>query len=106
MVNSFRRKLLPSVCPGARLPVVEEPMKPAIETLNEVSFDPYQKTVCCLRCEQKLDRYQLWRASPVPGNSGHAVLSCPRCGHVEFVSDSSPLLQNLQLVSVDVGDGD
>jgi RNase P subunit RPR2 len=81
-------------------------MKPAIETSSGVSFDPYQKTVCCLRCEQKLDRYQLWRASPVPGNSGHAVLSCTRCGHVEFVSDSSPLLHNLQLISVDVGDGD
>jgi hypothetical protein len=34
------------------------------------------------------------------------MLSCPRCGHVEFVSDSSPLLQNLELVAVDTGDGD
>jgi hypothetical protein len=25
---------------------------------------------------------------------------------VEFVSDSSPLLQNLELVAVDTGDGD
>jgi len=81
-------------------------MKPAIETSSSVSFDPYQKTVNCLRCEQKLERYQLWRASPVPGNSGHAILSCSRCGHVEFVSDSSPLLLNLRLDSVDVGDGD
>ena len=80
-------------------------MKPAIETLSGVSHDPYQKTVCCLRCEQRLDRYQLMRASLTPG-SGHAILSCPRCGHVEFVSDSSPLLQSLELVSVDAGDGD
>lgn len=46
------------------------------------------------------------RASLTPGNSGHAILSCPRCGHVEFVADSSPLLQGLELVSVDTGDGD
>ena len=81
-------------------------MKPAIETPSGVSTDPYQKTVCCLRCEQRLDRYQLMRVSLAPGNSGLATLSCPRCGHVELVSDSSPLLQNLELFSVDVGDGD
>jgi hypothetical protein len=81
-------------------------MKPAIETPGAVSSDPFQKTVCCLRCEQKLDRYQLMRVSLTPGNSGLATLSCPRCGHVELVSDSSPLLQNLELFSVDVGDGD
>jgi hypothetical protein len=81
-------------------------MKPAIEIPGGVSSDPYQKTVCCLRCEQKLDRYQLMRVSLTAGNTGLATLSCPRCGHVEFVSDSSPLLQNLELFSVDVGDGD
>jgi RNase P subunit RPR2 len=81
-------------------------MKPAIETPSGVSSDPHHKTVCCLRCEQRLDRYQLMRISLTPGNSGLATLSCPRCGHVEFVSDSSPLLQNLELFSVDVGDGD
>ena len=81
-------------------------MKPATDLATGVSHDPYQQTVCCLRCEQKLQRYQLWRSSPVPGNAGHAILSCPRCGHVEFVSDSSPLLQNLELVTVDAGDGD
>jgi hypothetical protein len=90
----------------SRIPVFEESMKPALETPNGVSTDPYSKTVCCLRCEQKLQRYQLMKASLAPGNSGHAILSCPRCGHVEFVSDSSPLLQNLELVSVDAGDGD
>jgi hypothetical protein len=45
------------------------------------------------------------RATLAPGG-GHAILSCPRCGHIELVSDSSPLLQNLELVSVDAGDGD
>lgn len=81
-------------------------MKPAIETFGSVSSDPYQKNVCCLRCEQRLERYQLMRVSLTPGNSGLATLSCPRCGHVEFVSDSSPLLHNLELISVDIGDGD
>lgn len=81
-------------------------MKPAIEAPSGVSFDPLHKIVCCLRCEQKLDRYQLMRVSLTSGNSGLATLSCPRCGHVELVSDSSPLLQGLELFSVDVGDGD
>jgi len=81
-------------------------MKPAIDAPSGVSPDPYNKTVCCLRCEQKLQRYQLMPASLVPGKSGHAILSCPRCGHVEFVSDSSSLLQALELISVDTGDGD
>jgi hypothetical protein len=91
---------------GTRIPVSEECMKPAIETPSGISTDPYSKTVYCLRCEQKLQRYQLMRASLAPGNVGHAILSCPRCGHVEFVADSSPLLQSLELVSVDTGDGD
>ena len=83
-------------------------MKPAIDVASGVSPDPYQKTVCCLRCEQKLDRYQLMRLSLVPntGGHGHAILSCPKCGHVEFVSESSPLLQSLELIAVDTGDGD
>lgn len=81
-------------------------MKPAIETPGGVSSDPFHKTVCCLRCEQRLERYQLMRASLAPGTSGHAILSCPRCGHVEFVSEASPLLQALELISVDTGDGD
>lgn len=81
-------------------------MKPAIEAPVGASVDPYNKTVCCLRCEQQLKRYQLMRVSLAPGTSGHAFLSCPRCGHVEFVSESSPLLQNLELVPADSGDGD
>ncbi len=81
-------------------------MKPAIESPGGLFSDSYQKIVCCLRCEQKLDRYQLMRVNLTSGNSGLATLQCPRCGHVEFVSDSSPLLQNLELFSVDVGDGD
>lgn len=81
-------------------------MKPAIEIPGFASPNPYNKTVSCLRCEKQLDRYQLMRLSLGPGGSGLAALSCPRCGHVEFVADSSPLLQSLELVSVDAGDGD
>jgi len=83
-------------------------MKPALEVASGISHDPFQKTVCCLRCEHKLERYQLMRASIMPGGAGHghAVLSCPKCGHVEFVTESSPLLQSLELISVDTGDGD
>src|ERR1700678_782194 len=78
-------------------------MKPAADLPSSVSPDPSLRTVCCLRCEQKLNRYQLMRTSLVLGSSGHAILSCPRFGHVEFVSDSSPLLQSLELVPVDTG---
>jgi hypothetical protein len=83
-------------------------MKPAVDVPIGVSHDPYQKTVCCLRCEQKLERYQLIRLTLVPNGRGpgHAILSCPKCGHVEFVADTSPLLQSLELVSADAGDGD
>ena len=81
-------------------------MKPAIEAPGGVSSDPFNKTVCCLRCEQKLQRYQLMRISLAPGGSGHAILSCSRCGHVEFLSESSPLLQGLEMIAVDTGDGD
>jgi RNase P subunit RPR2 len=83
-------------------------MKPAVETASNVSHDPYQKTVCCLRCEEKLQRYQLMRIRLTPHGQGpgYAILTCPKCGHAEFVSDTSPLLQSLELVSVDAGDGD
>lgn len=83
-------------------------MKPAIELATRVSNDPYQKTVSCLRCEQQLDRYQLMKVHLIPGSGSHglAILSCPKCGHVEFVAESSPLLNTLELISVDTGDGD
>jgi len=105
VVHSIHSNWVDGPIGRSSIPVFEEFMKPAIETPSGVSTDPYQKTVCCLRCEHKLQRYQLMRASLAAG-AGHAILSCPRCGHVEFVADSSPLLQSLELVSVDTGDGD
>jgi RNase P subunit RPR2 len=89
-------------------PVQEEFMKPAIEVATRVSSDPYQKTVLCLRCEQQLERYQLMKVNLIPGSGSHglAILTCAKCGHVEFVAESSPLLNTLELVSVDTGDGD
>src|SRR5246127_2935871 len=104
MIDSLHQNWCQATC-RPRIPELEESMKPAIETPGGVSSDPYSKTVCCLRCEQRLQRYQLMRVSLAPG-AGHAILSCPRCGHVEFLSDSSPLLQNLELVAFDAGDGD
>ncbi|MFZ0758870.1 MAG: hypothetical protein WAM69_02880 [Candidatus Sulfotelmatobacter sp.] len=81
-------------------------MKPATNEVGSASAELSQTEVRCLRCEQKLDRYRLMRNSLIPNGPGHAMLSCPRCGHVEFVWDSSPLLQGLELVPVDAGDGD
>jgi RNase P subunit RPR2 len=81
-------------------------MKPAIEAPAGVSSDRSGQNVCCLRCEQKLQRYQLMRVNLAAAGAGHAILSCPRCGHVEFLSETSPLLQGLEMIAVDTGDGD
>ena len=66
-------------------------MKPATDIPTSIPHDPYQKIVCCLRCEQKLDRYQLMRVSLVPNGHGHghAILSCPKCGHVIRIASST-----------------
>ena len=89
-----------------RLGVDLSTMRPEAIEGGGTSSDPYQRVVCCLRCEQKLERYQLMRAALTPAGSAYAMLSCPKCGHVEFVTESSPLLHHLELLAVDTGDGD
>jgi hypothetical protein len=34
------------------------------------------------------------------------MLECPKCGHLEFLSQNSPLLHRLKANPVAVGDGD
>ena len=41
-------------------------MKPVIDPPSGVARDLYQGTVCCLRCEQKIDRYRLLHQSGTP----------------------------------------
>lgn len=64
--------------------------------------------VLCLRCERRLERYCLTGSTPLArgAESGHAMLVCPNCGHIEFVSAKSPLLDVLEISYVDTGDGD
>jgi hypothetical protein len=62
-------------------------MKPVIDPPSGVARDLYQGTVCCLRCEQKIDQYRLLHQSGAR-QSRPVILCCLRWGHPEFISDS------------------
>jgi len=65
------------------------------------------RPVECVRCGQALAEYSFARL-PMQGNDGdgHVMLECPKCGHVEFLSRTSPLVARLQAIPTYVGDGD
>jgi|HubBroStandDraft_4_1064222.scaffolds.fasta_scaffold05619_2 hypothetical protein len=63
-------------------------------------------TVNCLRCNQKLEQYGFTGLNFVPEGAGTVVLECPKCGHLEFLSRTSPLLADLQASPTFAGDGD
>jgi hypothetical protein len=62
----------------------------------------------CLRCAAKLTDYRPTRFTFLPYgiSRAHAMVVCPKCGHVEFLSKDSPLLGDLEAIASDVGDGD
>lgn len=64
--------------------------------------------VHCLRCRHELDSYVFTRFTFLPygSHSGNVMLECPKCGHVEFLSQNSPLLPRLKANMAAVGDGD
>jgi hypothetical protein len=64
--------------------------------------------VQCLRCHHELDSYVFTKFTFLPygSASGNVVLECPKCGHIEFLSQNSPLLRRLNAKPVAVGDGD
>jgi len=64
--------------------------------------------VQCLRCHRELDSYAFTRLSFLPYGAagGNVVLECPKCGHIELMSQNSPLLRGLNAKPVAVGDGD
>jgi DNA-directed RNA polymerase subunit RPC12/RpoP len=64
--------------------------------------------VQCLRCKNELESYVFTKLTFLPYGmqSGNVVLECPKCGHLEFLSQNSPLLQRLKANPVAVGDGD
>jgi len=65
-------------------------------------------TVQCLRCTSEIGQYFYTPLTLVPYGNDHplAILECSKCGHVEFLSTASPLLKDLEGVSVYAGDGD
>jgi hypothetical protein len=64
--------------------------------------------VQCLRCRHELESYVFTKFTFLPYGSagGNVVLECPKCGHIEFLSQNSPLLRRLNAKPVAVGDGD
>jgi predicted nucleic-acid-binding Zn-ribbon protein len=65
-------------------------------------------TVSCLRCSAELTDYRPTRFTFLPYgiSRAHAMLVCPKCGHVEFLSKESPLLLELEAIASDGGDDD
>jgi hypothetical protein len=61
-----------------------------------------------LRCKCELDSYAFTKLSFLPygARGGSVMLECPKCGHLEFLSHDSPLLQRLKANPVAAGDGD
>ena len=62
----------------------------------------------CVRCHHELEEYSFARLplQPYGSGDGHVMLECPKCGHVEFLSRTSPLVGQLQAIPTYVGDGD
>jgi RNase P subunit RPR2 len=62
----------------------------------------------CLRCKSELREYLFTRLTFLPYGyrESHVMLECPKCGHVEFLAKSSPLLTNLRPVEIYAGDDD
>jgi hypothetical protein len=64
--------------------------------------------VRCLRCDSEIDSYVFTRITfhPYGSTGGNVVLECAKCGHIELMSQTSPLLRGLTAKPVAVGDGD
>jgi hypothetical protein len=64
--------------------------------------------VQCLRCRSEIDSYAFTKFVFLPYGTagGNIVLQCPKCGHIEFLAENSPLLRRLNAKPVAVGDGD
>jgi hypothetical protein len=65
-------------------------------------------TVTCIRCNAAIEEYRFTRLKVLPYGERQApvMLECRKCGHVEFLAASSPLLADLQAAPVYAGDGD
>ena len=83
-------------------PVTPEGLSTGIFSMKE------KLTVSCLRCNAELTEYRPTRFTFLPYgiSRAHAMLVCPKCGHVEFLSKDSPLLNELEAIASDGGDDD
>jgi hypothetical protein len=64
--------------------------------------------VSCLRCHNEIESYVFTKFAfgPYTSTAGNVVLECSHCGHIEWMSQNSPLLRRLNAKNVAVGDGD
>lgn len=64
--------------------------------------------VSCLRCNTELTDYRPTRFTFLPYgiSRAHAMVVCPKCGHVEFFAKESPLLNQLEPIASSGGDDD
>ncbi len=67
-----------------------------------------KSTVLCLRCNTPISEYRPTRFTFLPYgiSRAHAMLVCPKCGHVEFLSKDSHLLHGLEPLATGSGDDD
>jgi hypothetical protein len=74
--------------------------------ISEVNMNNMKVT--CLRCNTEIEEYLFTRLNFLPYGVGHAhvMLECDKCGHVEFLSRTSPLLEKLEATPTFAGDGD
>jgi hypothetical protein len=65
-------------------------------------------SVLCLRCNTPISEYRPTRFTFLPYgiSRAHAMLVCPKCGHVEFLSKDSSLLHDLEPLAPSGGDDD
>ena len=65
-------------------------------------------TLTCLRCHAVMEEYLFTDLSFMSYGAGHAhvMVECQKCGHVEFLSGTSPLLAELKASPMYAGDGD
>lgn len=87
--------------------VMMKPQPATPENLPAGIFSINEKPTC-LRCNTELTEYRPTRFTFLPYgiSRAHAMVVCPKCGHVEFLSKDSPLLNEMEAIASDGGDDD
>lgn len=84
--------------------------KRTLSASSEIEKKPASRAgaVHCLRCQGVIDSYIFTRFAfhPYGSAAGNVILECAKCGHIELMSQSSPLLRGLTAKPMAVGDGD